>query len=91
MKNLILSCLLAVLPLSLFAASGTAIPGGNQNTPFVIDKPGAYYLAANRTMTKLNVWAAIEIKADNVTLDLNGFTLGLARPPPKEAMARASP
>jgi hypothetical protein len=78
MKKLILSCLLAVLPLSLFAATGTAIPGGSQSTPFVIDKPGAYYLAANRTMTTLTTWAAIEIKADNVTLDLNGFTLAFS-------------
>ena len=75
MKKLILTLLLAALPLSLLAASGTAIPGGNQSTPFIINKPGAYYLAGNRVMTDKTVLGAIQILADNVTLDLNGFTL----------------
>ena len=74
MKKLILTLLLAVLPLSSFAASGTAIAGGSQSTPYVINKPGAYYLAANRVMTTLGQ-AAIQIDASDVTLDLNGYTL----------------
>lgn len=74
MKKLLLSLLFAVLPLSAFAASGTAIPGGSQSTPFVINKPGAYYLAANRVMTATGL-NAIQIEAPDVTLDLNGFTL----------------
>ena len=78
MKKFLLPLLLAALPLSSFAASGTAIPGGNQSTPFVIDKPGSYYLAGNRTMTNTEVWGAIQITTDNVTLDLNGFSLGFS-------------
>ena len=74
MKKLILSLLLAVLPLSSFAASGTAIPGGAQSTPFIINKPGSYYLAANRIMTTLGQ-PAIQIDASDVTLDLNGYML----------------
>jgi hypothetical protein len=76
MNRIVLSFLLAILPLALFGASGTAIPGGNQAAPFIINKPGAYYLAANRTLTDNSAAAAIEIQADNVTLDLNGFVLG---------------
>jgi hypothetical protein len=77
MKKLVLSFLLAVLPLALFGASGTAIPGGNQATAFIINKPGAYYLAANRVMTT-KAYAAIQIEASDVTLDLNGFTLSFS-------------
>jgi hypothetical protein len=77
MKKSILSLLLAVLPLALFGASGTAIPGGNQAAPFIINKPGAYYLAANRVMTT-KAWAAIQVDASDVTLDLNGFTLSFS-------------
>jgi hypothetical protein len=69
------SLLLAAVPPGLFAASGTAIPGGNQTAPFVIAKPGAYHLAANRVMTATGK-PAIEITASDVTLDLNGSTLG---------------
>jgi hypothetical protein len=74
MKKIILSFLLAVLPIALLGASGTAIPGGNQAAPFIISKPGAYYLAANRVMTTKG-GSAIQIDASDVTLDLNGFTL----------------
>jgi hypothetical protein len=77
MKKSVLSLLLAILPIAVFAASGTAIPGGNQSTSFVINKPGAYYLAANRVMTATGK-PAIEITASGVTLDLNGFILGYA-------------
>lgn len=74
MKKRLLTFLLAVLPLSSFAASGTAIPGGSQTTPFVINKPGAYYLAGNRVMTTKGD-AVIKVAASDVTLDLNGFSL----------------
>jgi hypothetical protein len=77
MKKLILSLILGILPLALFGASGTAIPGGNQAAPFIINKPGAYYLAANRVMTTKG-GSAIEITASDVTLDLNGYTLSYA-------------
>jgi hypothetical protein len=77
MKKLVLSLLLAVLPLALFGASGTAIPGGNQAAPYIINKSGAYYLAANRVMTTKGQ-AAIQIDASDVTLDLNGYTLSYA-------------
>jgi len=74
MNKSLLSFLIAVLPLALFGATGTAIPGGQQATTFVINKPGAYYLAGDRVMTG-QAYAAIEVQAPDVTLDLNGFSL----------------
>jgi hypothetical protein len=75
MKTKILALLL--FPLALFGASGTAIPGGSQATTFVINKPGAYYLAANRLMT-VNTLPAIKIEVSDVTLDLNGYALSFS-------------
>lgn len=77
MKKLLLSLVLAVLPLGLSAASGTAIPGGNQSVTFVINKPGAYYLAADRLMTNQTL-PAIQILVPDVTLDLNGYAVRFA-------------
>jgi parallel beta-helix repeat protein len=45
-------------------------PGG---FPIVIDQPGSYYLASN--ITGESGANGIEIASDDVTLDLNGFTL----------------
>jgi hypothetical protein len=67
---------LALSALNALAASGTAIPGGAQTNTFVIDKPGAYYLAGDRTMTSANT--AISITSDDVTLDLNGYCVSSA-------------
>jgi hypothetical protein len=41
--------------------------------PFVISKPGSYYLTGNLDLAAADV--AIGIEASNVTLDLNGFTI----------------
>ena len=75
------SALLALVALpAAFAANsslGTAIPGGNQSAPYVITKPGYYYLSASRVMTD-NTKNAIEIKAPDVTLDLSGCTVSFA-------------
>lgn len=72
----ILSLLVAlVAPVSVFAASGgTAIPGGDVSTTYVITQTGYYYLSGNRTMTDITK-PAIEIKANDVTIDLNGYNL----------------
>ena len=76
MKSILSVLVLLVVPLVASAASGTAIPGGSHSTPFIINKPGAYYLAGNRVMLNASATAAIEVLAPNVTLDLNGFTVG---------------
>ena len=41
--------------------------------PFVITQPGSYRLTGNLTITTLAI--GIHVKADNVTIDLNGFAV----------------
>src|SRR5947207_1497513 len=41
--------------------------------PFTISTPGSYYFTGNLTATADGV--AITVSAENVTIDLNGFTL----------------
>lgn len=59
------------------ASAQTAIPGGTHSAAYVISKPGSYYLAANRVMTKGSE-SIIEINAPDVTIDLRGHTLSFA-------------
>src|SRR5437763_11008128 len=42
----------------------------NPSYHFIISQPGSYYLSANVLVTKAN---GIQISAEGVTLDLNGF------------------
>src|SRR3989440_1246959 len=44
----------------------------NPNYHFIINQPGSYYLSANLGVTKTN---GIQISAEGVTLDLNGFQI----------------
>lgn len=44
---------------------------------FIINQPGSYYLSANLVVTKTN---GIQINAEGVTLDLNGFQVSRATP-----------
>jgi parallel beta-helix repeat protein len=59
----------------------TPAPAGvdtsNPNYQFVINQPGSYYLSANLLVTKTN---GIQINAEGVTLDLNGFQISRATP-----------
>src|SRR2546423_3131377 len=54
----------------------TPAPAGvdatNPNYHFVINQPGSYYLSGSILVTKAN---GIQINADGVTLDLNGFQI----------------
>src|SRR5438874_4653080 len=59
----------------------TPVPAGvdtsNPNYQFIINQPGSYYLSANLVVTKTN---GIEINAEGVTLDLNGFQISRVSP-----------
>jgi hypothetical protein len=44
----------------------------NASYHFIINQPGSYYLSANLAVTKAN---GIQINAEGVTLDLNGFQI----------------
>jgi hypothetical protein len=70
---------LALLPVCVSAVDGLVLI--NQSTlnsaggTYQITQPGSYRLSGNLTVTKADR-DAIEINSDNVTLDLNGFTIG---------------
>ena len=82
------------LPLSTIHAQGSLTPPGApaptmkslaqieprtpiSSAPFTISVPGSYYLTTNVTVSAGD---AIIIAANNVTLDLNGFTISSTRP-----------
>lgn len=81
MKLHSLALILALLPAALFAGGNTptgpsVIPAGTFASAYVINTPGSYVLAGNRTTTgSVNV---IEITAPDVTLDLSGFAVDQA-------------
>ncbi|MBL0869627.1 MAG: right-handed parallel beta-helix repeat-containing protein [Phycisphaerales bacterium] len=61
------------------AINSTNTPGDNDATPsvFKITQPGSYYLSSSFSVP--NATRGIEVAANNVTIDLNGFTItGLA-------------
>ena len=52
---------------------------GDANDTYIISQPGSYYLTTNIAITTNNFGGhAIEILANNVTLDLNGFFVSCA-------------
>src|SRR4051794_3515763 len=59
----------------------TPAPAGvdtsNADYQFIINQPGSYYLSANILVTKTN---GIQINAEGVTLDLNGFQISRSSP-----------
>src|SRR5262249_9560440 len=69
--------LLQSVPYSLVSADGdrrVALPGP---APISIDQPGSYYLTGNLTVSAGD---AITINSNQVTLDLNGFTISSTAP-----------
>ena len=71
--------LMAALTLTLQAADGVieinqAIVEANDGFPYVISEPGSYILTGNLTVPDENT-TAIQVGADDVTIDLNGFAI----------------
>jgi len=56
------------------ALAGSITPGDAPGFPVTISQPGSYRLTGNLTVSDLNT-TAIQITADSVTLDLNGFSI----------------
>jgi hypothetical protein len=56
------------------ALAGGLTPGDAAGFPVTISQPGSYRLSSNLTLPDANT-TAIEITAENVTLDLNGFSI----------------
>src|SRR5947207_10653708 len=56
------------------ALAGNVTPGDTPGFPVTISVSGSYRLSGNLTVPDANT-TAIEIDADNVTIDLNGFSI----------------
>ncbi len=56
------------------ATAGNVTPGDTAGFPVTISQPGSYKLSSNLTITD-PFGTVIFITADNVTIDLNGFTI----------------
>lgn len=56
------------------ALAGGITPGDAPGFPVTLSQPGSYRLAGNLTVATANV-NAIFVEADNVSIDLNGFTV----------------
>ena len=56
------------------ALAGNVTPGDTPGFPVTISTPGSYRLTGNLVITDLSA-NVIEITSDNVTIDLNGFSL----------------
>jgi len=56
------------------ALAGSVTPGDTGGFPVTITQPGSYRLSSNLIMPNANT-TAIEINADHVTIDLNGFAI----------------
>src|SRR4051812_3821732 len=56
------------------STSPLALGCGSYGFPIVICQPGSYRLSGNLTVPNANT-TAISIQADNVKLDLNGFSI----------------
>src|ERR1022692_224651 len=56
------------------ALAGNVTPGDAPGFPVTISVPGSYRLSGNLTVPDQNT-TAIQIAADNVTIDLNGFSI----------------
>jgi hypothetical protein len=56
------------------ALAGNVTPGDSPGFPVTISTPGSYKLSGNLTVPDANT-TAIQVSADNVTIDLNGFSI----------------
>ena len=56
------------------AEAGGVTPGDTEGYPVTIDQPGSYRLTGNLNLPDENT-SGVVIEADNVTLDLNGFSI----------------
>src|ERR1700760_2943950 len=79
-------CALAAISSSVYAVDGVVLidqshalagnitPGDSPGFPVTISQPGSYRLTGNLTVPDANT-TAIQITADGVTIDLNGFSI----------------
>lgn len=85
-RPMVCACILAALVSSVYAVDGVVLidqnhalagnitPGDTPGFPVTISQPGSYRLTGNLVVPDANT-NGIQITADNVTLDLNGFSI----------------
>src|SRR6266436_5972961 len=85
-RPMVCACMLAALASSLYAVDGVVLidqnhalagnitPGDAPGFPVTISQPGSYRLTGNLVVPDVNT-TAIQITADFVTVDLNGFSI----------------
>ncbi len=85
-RRTLCSLVLAAFPCSIYAVDGVVLidqnhalagnltPGDLPGFPVTLSQPGSYKLSGNLTVPDANT-TAIQITADHVTLDLNGFAI----------------
>jgi parallel beta-helix repeat protein len=61
-------------------ALSTNTTPGDASDLYIISQPGSYYLTSNIVTTGTYAGTGIEITANNVTLDLNGFSVSCTSP-----------
>src|SRR5579871_6824042 len=78
-RHILYTMAMVLAPITASAVDGVVLI--NQSTvmaaggfPYKITQPGSYRLSGNLQVTALNT-DAIDIQANNVTLDLNGFSI----------------
>jgi hypothetical protein len=85
-RRILQVCTLATISSSLYAVDGVVLidqshalagnitPGDTPGFPVTISQPGSYRLTGNLTVPDANT-TAIQITADGVTIDMNGFSI----------------
>src|SRR4030088_445528 len=85
-RRMVWMCALAAISNSLYAVDGVILidqnralagnvtPGDAPGFPVTISLPGSYRLSGNLTVPDANT-TAIDVTTDNVTIDLNGFSI----------------
>jgi hypothetical protein len=85
-RSIVCLCILAAISSTLYAVDGIVLinqanalagnvtPGDVPGFPVTISQAGSYRLTGNLSVADVNT-TAILITAENVTLDLNGFTI----------------
>jgi hypothetical protein len=85
-RRMLQVCALAAVSNSLYAVDGVVLidqshalagnvtPGDTPGFPVTLSQPGSYRLTGNITVSDANT-IAIQITADHVTVDLNGFSI----------------
>ena len=77
MKSILVTLAIALFALCAFADDGVTLINQNMvaKGPYTTTAPGSYQLSSNLDVRNLPNSDCIDITTNNVTIDLNGFTI----------------